>query len=118
MILFLFTIVFIAQLIITAAIIIKLIDIDLAIIEFDEKLQVTEGVTKCSLYYMKEVTEAYKELVRVSIENFDKKMRKSNYEKIKTGSIALIITMLPKPYRKILNSTKWGFKIYRYLSTP
>ena len=42
MILFLFTIVFIAQLIIAAAIIIKLIDLDLAIIELDEKLQAAE----------------------------------------------------------------------------
>ena len=39
MILFLFAIVFIAQLIIATAIIMKLIDIDLAILEFDEKLQ-------------------------------------------------------------------------------
>ena len=118
MILFLFTIIFIAQLIIAAAIIIKLIDVDLAIIEFDEKLQATEGITKCSLYYAKEVTASYKELIKVAIENFDKKMRKSKLEKIKTSSITLIVAMLPKPYRKLLNSTKWGFKLYRYLSTP
>ena len=118
MILFFFTIVFIAQLIIAIAIITKLIDIDLAIIEFDEKLQATEGVTKCSLYYVKEVTASYKELVKVSIENFDKKMKKSKYEKLKTSGISLVIAMLPKPYKKLIKSTKLGFKLYKYLSTP
>ncbi len=118
MILFLFIIVFIAQLIITAVLVIKLIDIDLAILEFDEKLQVEEGIYKCSLYYMKEMTAAYKDLVRVTIENYDKKMKKSSFERIKSSVISLIIALLPKPYRKFINNTKWGYKIVKYLSTP
>ena len=118
MILFLFAIVFIAQLIIATAIIMKLIDIDLAILEFDEKLKAEQGIYKCSLYYAKEVTCAYKELVRVTVENFDKKMKKSNCEKIKSTVVSLIIALLPKSYRKFINNTKWGYKIVKYLSTP
>ena len=115
MILFLFTIVFIAQLIITTAIIIKLIDADLAIIALDENLQESRAITKCSLYYAKEITCAYKELTQATFKNLDKKLRKSNIEKIKTAIISLIIALLPKNIRKIINSSKWGYKIAKYL---
>ena len=115
MILFLFTIVFIAQLIITAAIIIKLVDVDLAIIELDEKMQASESVTKCSLYYLKEITESYKELTNVTFQNFDKKLNKSKTEKMKSAIISLIIALLPKHIRKIIDSSKWGYKIAKYL---
>ena len=118
MILFLFTIVFVAQLIITAFLVIKLIDIDLIILELDEKLQAEQGIYKCSLYYAKEMTSCYKELVQVAVENFDKKMKKSNYERIKSTIISLILALMPRPYRKIFNNSKWGYKIFKYLSTP
>ena len=118
MILFLFAIVFVAQLIITAAIVIKLIDIDLAILGFDEKLQAEQGIYKCSMYYAKEMTSCYKDLVKVAVESFDKKLQKSNYEKIKSCIISLIMAFLPQPYKKLVKSTKWGYKIFKYLSTP
>ena len=118
MILFLFTIVFIAQLIIAAAIIIKLIDLDLAIIELDEKLQAERAITKCSLYYLKEVVENYKVLVSLTFENFDKKFKKSKHEKIKSTVLYLSTAILPKPYRTFIKNSKWGYKIAKYLITP
>ena len=115
MILFLFAIVFIAQLIIAAALIIKLVDIDIAILIMDEELQARESVVKCSMYYLKEVTESYKELTRVTFENLDKKLRKSNAEKLKSAVISLIVAFLPKRLRRFINSSKWGFRIAKYL---
>ena len=115
MILFLFTIVFIAQLIITAAIISKLLDFDIAIITLDERLQTAKPITECSMYYLKEVTESYKDLVSITFQNFDKKLNKSKTARLKSAIISLIIALLPKNIRKIINSTTWGFKIARYL---
>ena len=114
MILFLFAIVFIAQLIITTVIIVKLIDIDIAIIVLDEKIQAYESVTKCSLYYLKEVTEAYKELTTVTIDNFEKKFRKSNNQKLRTATMSVLVALLPKGVRRFIESSKWGFKVVKY----
>ena len=116
MILFLFAIVFIAELIITGFIIIKLVDIDLAIIELDEKLQAERNIVKYSMYYFKEVTAAYKELVKVTFQNIDKKYRKFGFDRIKSTLVSLFMLLIPKTYRKFIDSTKLGYKVVRYLS--
>ena len=116
MILFLLTIVFIAELIITGFVIIKLVDIDLAIIEFDEKLKTERNIVKYSMYYFKEVTAAYKELVEVTFQNFDKRYRKLGVSGIKSTIISLFMLFIPKTYRRFIDSTKLGYKVVRYLS--
>ncbi len=116
MILFLFTIVFIAELLLTGFIILKLIDFDLAIIELDEKFQVNRNVVKYSMYYFKEVTAGYKELVELTFKNFDKKYRAFGFNSIKSTLISLLMLLLPKTYRNFIDSTKLGYKVMRYLS--
>ncbi len=115
MILFLFTIVFLAELILTGFILIKLIDMDLAIIEFDEKLQAERSIVKYSMYYLKEVTAAYKELVDVTFKNFDKKYRRFGFSSLKSTLLSLFVLLLPKTYRRLIDSTKLGYKVVRYL---
>ena len=116
MILFLFTIIFAAELIITGFIVIKLIDLDLAIIAQDEKLQAERHIVKYSMYYFKEVTAAYKELVEVTFKNFDKKYKIFGAKSLKSTIISLIMLVLPKTYRKFIDSAKLGYKVMRYLS--
>ncbi len=116
MILFLFTIVFLAELVIAGFIIIKLVDIDLYIIDIDEKIKAQRSITKYSMYYLKEVTAAYKELVEVTFENFDKKYSSYSLKNLKSTIVALLMLLIPKTYRRFINSTKLGYKVVRYLS--
>lgn len=116
MILFLFTILFLVELVVAGLIIVKLVDLDLYIIDLDEKLKTQRNITKYSMYYLKEVTAAYKELVEVTFENFDKKYRSYGLKNLKSTIIALLMLLVPKTYRRFINSTKLGYKVVRYLS--